>query len=190
MPQPIRRVKPRARRKVTDVIEHPTVLLQRPHLGALIAAIAAQSTRLENLAALTFCDMLSAEEQAALVIYLAFVERGPREVAFNAVAKLKLPPALQARAKQLHDCLRGRLKERNEVVHGTWAISLSLPDSLLLTDAKPILEHRMKTKAKPEQPVMMNHGMAVKFRWMEYKERDFKDILARLQDFEFKYKEF
>lgn len=171
----------------------PDALLERPKLAVKIALVAAMWQSVENDLANIFMHLLGSEEHAALEIFNSLIDRNLRKEALVAVAKNRLPPPLLERATALFGEARRHANRRNMVVHATWATISVRPESLMRVDEADILRFRHLIQNQSLERAFANHigapvpeakiGSDVEVTLMEYRERDFDEILALITSF-------
>jgi hypothetical protein len=99
-------------------------------------------------------------------------------------AEVKLDEIELARFRDLLKKFSSIRRERNNVVHGVWAVSEEAPNSLILTNSKSflILTGATQTDFKPESQELKHFGKLMQDMDtnLEYKERDFVELEARI----------
>ena len=112
------------KRKPADVINiGPDVLDQRADLAKDIALISAYWEDLELQLSRMFCAVLLRQERKAFEIYHMFHDRDIRKQALRVVAKDTLPKDKLKEIEDFYNEVRVASKERNEIIHGLWAIT-------------------------------------------------------------------
>lgn len=161
-------------------------ILQKPHLAAMISAIAIRWTDVENSLAYLFVDLLDKEDQAALTIYLELIDYTVRRAAFNAVARSKLDKASLEAFDALFKKVRKSARERNKIVHGLWRVSKDHDDGLILIDPADMhTDHfrfmHMKFKGTFEALDHINKNLENMIA-TKYTREDFQEILDRISN--------
>ena len=113
----------------------PLAAISRPKHGTLIACIASLSGTLERELGGILGDVLEIHSKQALAMYLALSGTQARKSALLAAAKLRIGGEDYAELVKLYKTIHSKALERNNVIHGAWALSDDEPDSLLLGDS-------------------------------------------------------
>jgi hypothetical protein len=182
MPQPFKR-------KGRKVRVTPAAVAERAHLGIGIAIIASHWSSLENTLSLMYAYLLFGQEESAFQFYHELIDLSLRKKAFMTAAKGKLSKELIDEIDKLYTEVRKLGTARNSVIHATWAVVDSKPDSLFLCDPKTInakvnevCRHVMRMATDPR-----THGQTVSVdltpeQFTEYKHRDLDGITRRIID--------
>lgn len=109
-------------------------LLSNPALTAQIAVIANMATAVDGGWGMILADMLQADAELGLNIYLGFKTAFPKERLLETVAEMLDDPALLGRFKELWGASRKAMALRDRVVHGWWATDPKQPTILLRCD--------------------------------------------------------
>ena len=180
MPQPLRYRK-------GDLDDDPSSALpSRPHLAVKIAMVTNAWAYLEHQLSLAFVVLLGGETQAALDIYTELIDRRLRETAFQAVARRKLPARMVAQFDTLFRHIRKVAPARHAVVHGHWATLSTRPKSLLLCNDHVLSQEirlffeQIASEPDAESGVDARTFEGINKVFMEYREKDFDDIISRI----------
>jgi hypothetical protein len=184
--------------RLTDVtMDHPAALHRLPEFAVLIALTAATWQGVENELGTIFTVLLGGDEGAALEIFHSLIDRNLRKQALQAVAKNRLPGELLYAVTALFESARRLAGRRNDVVHATWITIPNRPNALMRVDPADI-SRRLHRR--------VNHGIALaldttfsnigatspkadapehefEFSLIEYKEQDFRLLLADINSF-------
>lgn len=182
MPQPLRYRK-------GDLDDDPSSALpSRPHLAVKIAMVTNAWAYLEHQLSLVFVMLLGGETQAGLDIYNELIDRRLRESAFLAVARRKLPPRMVAQFRVFFGHVQKVAPARHAVAHGHWATLSTRPNSLLLCNDHVLSQEvrlffeKIASDPNAETGPEARTFEGINKTFMEYKEKDFDDIIARIYD--------
>jgi hypothetical protein len=114
------------------VLPNGMAALKRPELGAWIACIASLSGMLERSIAGILGDIMETHSKQALAMYLALSGSQARKSALLAAARLHISEDEYAELVKVYKKVGETAGERNDVIHGAWAIHDSCPNALLL----------------------------------------------------------
>jgi hypothetical protein len=180
MPQPFKR-------KNRKVRMSPAVVVERANLGISIANIASHWTKLESTLSLMYTYLLFGQEETAFRFYHQLIDLNLRKNAFMSGAEDKLPKELIDEIDKFYSEVRRLAKARNTVIHGTWAIVESKPNSLLLCDPKD-LNAKVNQVCRHVLRMARNRGSSppnvsvdlTPDQFIEYKHSDLDGITRRI----------
>lgn len=135
---------PKVLKGISGLIFDSEAILQRPHLAAMISAIAIRWNDVESSLAYLFVDLLDKEDRAALAIYLKLIDISVRKAAFDALARSKLDKDSLEAFEALFKKIRKRARQRANIVHGLWRVSKDHEDGLILMDAANMYTHNFQ----------------------------------------------
>jgi hypothetical protein len=191
MPNPIKY-------RLTDIgIDHPAALYRLPEFAVLIALTAATWQGVENELGTIFTVLLGGDEGAALEIFHSLIDRNLRKQALEAVAKNRLPRELLDAVTALFESARRLAGRRNDVVHATWITIPNRPNALMRVDPADT-SRRLHRRVNRGIAVALDSAFSdiggalpeadtpeheLEFSLIEYKEQDFRVLLADINAF-------
>jgi hypothetical protein len=156
-------------------------LLSRPELVSHLVVINQMWAEIDNLLGVLLAVMTGAEAKSAITIYNALVSGPVKFEALKAVAMYKLnSDQLKVLEKILTNC-RKISKERNDIVHGRWAISDDDKDVLFLIDTRWGLRS-LTAWATINSAAMDYKDFVGDIKIMIYKEADFIGAESRIAE--------
>lgn len=172
--------KSRVNRDVTGAMQ------QRPNLAILVAQIATNWTRIEELLGRTLTQLLGAEAKSGMVMYQALSGGASRTSVLRAVARYR-SAVIAAELETVLAAVRTTGGKRNDIIHGHWFYSDDHPDDLVWLASKHDLisysEFWAGYNANPEhqKQIEFAKGFQAKRRdYRLYKEADFKSVLSEI----------
>jgi glycine/D-amino acid oxidase-like deaminating enzyme len=154
-------------------------LILRPALALKIGLIAASWQRADDLLGLIFAHTLGGQENAALEVFSALIDRNLRKDALLVVAKNRLSRQLQERIAEAFEKARRLARARNNIVHASWAAIHERPESLMTYDPGAYA-------ARKSLFFFGNAGTysyQTSWDFTEYLARDFDAIMKRFVEF-------
>lgn len=179
MPQPIK--------IQCSLFEGPEIFFKRQELAAHMASISALFNHLDFLLGLLLSEILGAQWEPALDMYLAL--RGAKEDALRAAALKRLGKNDQDDLETILNTYKARAAERNPIIHGIWFISDKYPNSLIHMNATRWHEMKLSVFAPREgrqasdylQPAGISVPAGVP-HYLVWNEEDFVSVEKRLHD--------
>ena len=108
---------------------------QRPALALLIAQIATNWTRIEELLGRSLTQLLGAEAKSGMIMYQALSGSASRTAVLKAVAKYR-SPTIATELENVLTPVRRAAGKRNDIIHGHWFYSDDHPDDLVWLASK------------------------------------------------------
>jgi hypothetical protein len=143
MPQPLSRVK-----KITTRSGGPAMILQRPELAALVAAVLTSWSHTEAAFGRFLAICLHTDSSAGVAMYLSLSGAEARRSALSAAAHKTLPPDKIELFELVTKAIRPVRDRRNDFAHGLWSYSDELPDALLWESADDEIENFEKIQKR------------------------------------------
>ncbi len=149
-------------------------VLRRSPFAADVAYIIALWAHIDGDLASILSRMLKADIAVGTAMYLSLVNSGGQRSALNAAAKEALPEWQQLLLQTIGSVAETSRTERNQFAHRVWGHSSELPDAILLTHPKTIVNHNVSHRQRSE---ILPDGRGV----IRPKPIDDKDILVYRQ---------
>jgi hypothetical protein len=162
-------------------------LAQRPHLAAHVGIIASLWSHVEYRLALLIARILHIDAEVATIMYLPVKSEAARLAIIEAIAKDRLPKELLLEFQTLRKRIGSTGAERDNIVHGLWALPGNGNDSVLWYDATKSVKSVSETishLARRTEEMREKSITAKEFldSVLEYKEQDFIAIETRIQE--------
>ena len=122
---------PKALPRKSHLSREPLAVAIRPELAVQIAMIVTGWTRVEQILAQLFVQLLGSHARAGITMYLALSGSGSQFAVLRAIASDALSGELRDKLEAVLILYRKTAKRRNAVVHGLWDVSLEHPDALV-----------------------------------------------------------
>ncbi|MFC3784710.1 hypothetical protein GGR90_003078 [Sphingopyxis italica] len=125
-------------------------VLRRSPFAADVAYIIALWAHIDGDLASILSRMLKADIAVGTAMYLSLVNSGGQRSALNAAAKEALPEWQQLLLQTIGSVAETSRTERNQFAHRVWGHSSELPDAILLTHPKTIVNHNVSHRQRSE----------------------------------------
>jgi hypothetical protein len=164
-------------------------MIERPHFGACIAAISTSWTFSEDMWGVILSAMLGIQSEAGLAMYHSLIGTGAQRSVLNEMAERYLGPELQAVFRCLMRTMKGRAKERNDIVHGLWFHDPKMENSFVLAprNSASLLWGSGQSKILGAllrgEPLVDLDAPPSLDGWLVYNIQDLADVVHRLNDF-------
>ncbi len=125
-------------------------VLRRSPFAADVAYIIALWAHIDGDLASILSRMLKADIAVGTAMYLSLVNSGGQRSALNAAAKEALPEWQQLLLQTIGSVAETSRTKRNQFAHRVWGHSSELPDAILLTHPKTIVNHNVSHRQRAE----------------------------------------
>jgi hypothetical protein len=164
----------------------PECVRDRPALAVKFAHVVALSAQLENRLAALLSILCGSNAETTMAMFMAVNSSDAQRSMLRAAAECVLTGHELEQFGDLMDEFRTRYRERNKIVHGLWSTSTSHPNALLLGRAADFagMWKKVAILAAAVDPPPTNILDGVWQNVMIYKEKDFDDVISRLEAFD------
>ena len=168
----------------------PDTPVYRPQFGLHIARVASYWSDVELYWAIAYTYLLANTDKDAFATYYSLRDwRRRKSEFFKAADAHRLPGPLKSEAHDLYAEFDARARDRNRIVHGTWAWSPQYDDSIFLAQPRQlgsqlnrVFTALINIGQRPEQypTVAVDLGRGTYERWTH---QDFEDSVAEIRAF-------
>jgi hypothetical protein len=138
------------------------VMHNNPHLAARAMQCIVEWAGVERTWLSIYVQLAGGSKTDAVTVFLAIESEAARNAALTALAKAKLPEEWLELMRIVSKISRQTAKERHKLAHWIWGESARIPDALLLQNPRFLGDDQ-------EENILV------------YTERDFSDIMTRIQ---------
>jgi hypothetical protein len=145
MPQPLSRVSPDGK------LHFSAGVLRKSRFAADVAYVIATWAHIDGDIASILSRMLNTDIAVGTAMYMALIGSGGQKAALAAAAREALPEWQCLLLQAINKVTASARDQRNEFAHHVWGVCSTLPDALLLTEAKIVVAYNVAMRQVVER---------------------------------------